>query len=334
MLAPENRFLVYDLEAPFGRADDCGPSEAEHASASLVFESVMIEYLRTALRQQCALFDGLLGGGNGVLYLRAALGNVKCIITQLLPLHFETRVGNESILLAAHFYHHFVARLLRAQICHALALGNHMVAAKQTDLTVDERCARFATSAALFAEAFTVLESASHTQYCNTDMIAALAQQRRASALITLAMAFQTAEKEAAARNFLVYAGQKPPDASLAAAIEAYHCSRAACALTAGVHVIKELFLEAGTRGRTIYELILPPAALDDPPAAVVADVLRSGGATRVPDWSNEFDQIEIKGYFGSSQCVVTAEHACPRGRVVSVGTGRRRYAIWCEIKI
>jgi hypothetical protein len=319
VLGPTTAALVYEFGAP-----PADVHEVEHASASLVFESVCMAYLRCALQQQMATLanqcaePGMPGEAELLTFLLRALGALRELCDSTLPLHFELRNGTEPFLLAAHFYRSYLARLVSAQHCWLLATHEHRR---------DEPLG----AAALFAHAARQLEAAQRTPYGAPALLGALALQRRSLALMTLAQALSAAERETVLESPLVYVGARPTEVVdyQALAVEAYYCARAAYALNARAEPVRRQYESIAQRLQSMYGAVLPADSAYDVPAATAAE-LRMHGATKSADWRREYGQITIEARIQPGARALHATHKVPTSSVVSVGAERRHFVLAC----
>lgn len=340
VLGPVLCFLVYD----FGRLSvDVACCEKTHESASLAFEGVMMGYLQAALQQQLATMLNLLlrqglattavTDAQVVELLQRARATLKDVVENKLTLHSALLDGTESFLLSAHFYQHFLLRIIYAQ--------QHMVEAAcmyiRSTRTETADVAGLLCSAGLFALSSRVLGAAQRAGYCDIHLLGGLAFSRQSSALITLALALHTADKQMTPCGVLTYTHalrvtDSVPDYR-AMAIEAYYCARASVALTPDIEAGRRIFERVSLRLKSMYGAILPA----DPPLLpphVAYEIRRSGG-TRVVNLRRDFGRITIETQLSNATTSLEMLHPQPTSEVLSVGMERRTFVIKaaCDVK-
>lgn len=334
-LAPVQDYTLY----AFDDLPKARPTEKIHAMASLVFETVCMQYLRVALLQQCALFAHLVhqrdGGDDQVPdepqvgnLLRTGITVTRELIEQVLPLHFATYNAQETFLISNHFHLHFVWRVLRAQIAYNGALSWH----RGLDTDTDGDSARIdvcLASAALFSHSSRLVDAIRRTPYANQTLTGALAQYRLACSLSCMAQALHTADKCGLGKHVLKYVAGTPTSGDHCAAlgVEAYVCARAAHALVITAKPFAQLYADITERAKQMHKLTVP-ADLGAPDARVAEEVRLTGGATTVPQLAQEFGHISITVKFRSNVRGAHANHVYPSLKVITLNRYEREFEI------
>lgn len=333
ILAPIEVHIIYDYDRD--HAHVVPPvSEITQHSAALIFECVGLALLQAALLQQMATVTQMLersDEANALLVkptnmqaielLRRALSVLKQLVEETLPMYADTRTGDDTFLLSQHFYLQCVGRIMRAQLCHALALEQHTAMAGESaakSMLID--------AAALLAQSAALLGAATLTPYVDRTLITSLAQYRRATALLTLAQLFSMGEREPETDTPLEYDARVQGD-QRAQAVEAYYCARAAVVLACSVRSMQNCFADTGDRLQTIYGINVPnPSTIAaGPPQHVVEQVLSAAvGRTDDAQWCAEFGTIELSVEFECIESSIVAMHAPQRSNILGRGSVRQ----------
>lgn len=324
--------LVYEYNCP----EPAVPlAVAAYGSGSLVFETVCLAYLRITLLQQLTTFGQLVGAerpANPIDVVRSAKLIVRTIIDNVLPLHFPTRMHNESFLLSSHFYQNYLGPMLVAQHCHLLGMREYNRTKEEGSEA--ELCRGELRSAALFATAAKALGVVHSSGFCTDELTGALLLHRRALACMLLAQALLRLERniELEAAEFITYEGERETNDLTWLVVEAFYCARSAVVLCGSA--CASVYEKACSRASTMYGVVLPP----EPPSmtpTIVAALRASAGRSRATEWQRELSSVFISSSIKSSGGVrVVAKHGRPSSNVISIGAKRRTFVIECEYDI
>lgn len=267
------------------------PRMRVHCEASLVFESVALAFLSSAVKQQLATLAQLRNPTLGhycVQTLHQSVGECTAILTRLLPLHFATLNGTETYLMSPHFYTAFIVPLLEAQCAYTRAVS-----------LVGKNKQNRIYPAAQFAKAARALRCAARTPYCDApEMLEQLLLHRHASCALILAALFYdeangaTANKHAVTITYTQSPNDTPHAAEHSLLTEALACVRVAALLLDAFPPVTQLMQKIIQSIHALHGVFisLPQTDIDVPrgDAAVAAEWRRSvqieAGATGEED--------------------------------------------------
>lgn len=282
------------------------PLLTEHLASSMVFETTALHYLLLACKQQRVTFAQILNGPVAacVPILQEALESCSTIIERVVPLHFGVGKRQESWLISTHFYTECIRPLLVAQKTYleALLLQTPQI----SDADKFDNALQFIRSA-------TLLRQASRTPYarpCNLDR---LALYRHGSALLLLAVLFET---NRGLDTDPMCAYRSPNDSPLtvphALLVEAIACARVGALLLDRVPAAQKLLDRLVARAQTEYNLYISLPQVD---LELARDNPAVSAAWRT---SIKIEQSSTK------PTGIVCEHRMPRAEVVDLSSDRR----------
>lgn len=314
-LAPMRDFAVFEIGAdaanPLISPTTQQPSEMQHKSVALVFESVCIQYLLAALTQQMAI----VAPSTAVACFENCRTLLTTLCTNVLPRYFALHDGRETVLLSEHFYKQFLLAIVESQANNAAARS--ALGMPEPDSVMTSRAALQLWTASR------QLDMAGSTLFANKERLGGMARHREAMALVAIAHIFGDAEL-AMENTVLDYQqGEVAVDKMFEnLATEAYFCLRAARLLLSASPAVAARFEAASKRLNVLYDIVHAQPPNEPPSPATIYEARTSYGLAHAEPWKSELGHITI-GKRHSNASFILATHS-PK----SFGSQKRHFLV------